>query len=155
MADSALDWQTRCAIRKQIQLDSIPKEWLIDVPLESMNVMNVPKTCGLLSDRELEITETVDVDFILKKLATGDWSSLEVTTAFYKRAIVAQQLVSVLNVVIRLDTESCSILKTNCLTEIFVERALNRAKELDEILKTTGKVVGPLHGLPISLKGIF
>ena len=40
----------------------------------------------------------------------------------------------------------------NCLTEIFVERALARAKELDEYLKTTGKVVGPLHGLPISLK---
>ena len=40
----------------------------------------------------------------------------------------------------------------NCLTEIFVERALARAKELDEHLKATGKVVGPLHGLPISLK---
>ena len=40
----------------------------------------------------------------------------------------------------------------NCLTEIFVERALARAAELDEALKKTGKVVGPLHGLPISLK---
>ncbi|KAF9241349.1 amidase signature domain-containing protein, partial [Melanogaster broomeanus] len=40
----------------------------------------------------------------------------------------------------------------NCLTEIFVERALARATELDEALKKTGKVVGPLHGLPISLK---
>lgn len=40
----------------------------------------------------------------------------------------------------------------NCLTEIFVERALARAKELDERLKATGKVAGPLHGLPISLK---
>jgi amidase len=27
-----------------------------------------------------------------------------------------------------------------------------RAKALDKHLKTTGKVVGPLHGLPISLK---
>lgn len=40
----------------------------------------------------------------------------------------------------------------NCLTEIFVERALARAAELDDALKKTGKVVGPLHGLPISLK---
>lgn len=40
----------------------------------------------------------------------------------------------------------------NCLTEVFVERALARAAELDEHLKRTGKVVGPLHGLPISLK---
>ena len=42
--------------------------------------------------------------------------------------------------------------QTNCLTEIFVERALERAAWLDEQLKSTGKVVGPLHGLPISLK---
>lgn len=40
----------------------------------------------------------------------------------------------------------------NCLTEIFVERALARAAKLDDALKKTGKVVGPLHGLPISLK---
>ena len=36
----------------------------------------------------------------------------------------------------------------NCLAEIFVERALARATELDDALKKTGKVVG----LPISLK---
>ncbi|KIK68785.1 hypothetical protein GYMLUDRAFT_1009097 [Collybiopsis luxurians FD-317 M1] len=131
------DWQTRCAKRKQAQLDSVPKEWLIDaISEDQMNVMNVPKDCGLLSDRELEITETVDVEIILERLASGQWSSVEVTTAFYKRAIVAQQV-------------------TNCLTEIFVERALHRARELDEILKSTGKVVGSLHGLPISLKDQF
>lgn len=44
------------------------------------------------------------------------------------------------------------MLQVNCLTEIFVERALARAAELDEYLKTMGKVMGPLHGLPISLK---
>ena len=89
------DWQTRCAKRKQAQLDSIPKEWLIDpISEDQMNVINVPKDCGLLSDRELEITETVDVEIILERLASGQWSSVEVTTAFYKRAIVAQQVVS-------------------------------------------------------------
>lgn len=40
------------------------------------------------------------------------------------------------------------IIQTNCLTEIFVDRALARAAELDEHLKKTGKVVGILHGLP-------
>lgn len=43
-------------------------------------------------------------------------------------------------------------LQVNCLTEIFVDQALSRAAELDAHLKNTGKVVGPLHGLPISLK---
>ena len=88
------DWQTRSAERKAKQLASIPKEWLITLPPdEQRNVQVVPETCGLLTTRELEITETTDVDVILGKLATGTWSSVEVTTAFYKRAVVAQQLV--------------------------------------------------------------
>lgn len=33
--------------------------------------------------------------------------------------------------------------------------AITRAKELDEHFAATGKVVGPLHGLPISLKDCF
>ncbi|KAK7462776.1 hypothetical protein VKT23_007360 [Stygiomarasmius scandens] len=135
MTDS--DWKQKCAQRKQAQLESIPKEWIIQCPPDNqLNVMAVPAECGLLSARELEITNTVDVEVILRKLHTAKWSSFEVTTAFYKRAIVAQQL-------------------TNCLTEIFVEKALARSKELDEILKTTGRIVGPLHGLPISLKDQF
>jgi len=32
------------------------------------------------------------------------------------------------------------------------KEGIQRAKELDEQLKTTGKLAGPLHGLPISLK---
>lgn len=33
--------------------------------------------------------------------------------------------------------------------------AIMRAKELDDHFKQTGKTVGPLHGLPISLKDNF
>lgn len=33
-----------------------------------------------------------------------------------------------------------------------MERALKRAAEVDDHLKQTGTVIGPLHGLPISLK---
>ncbi|KAI0812796.1 general amidase [Irpex lacteus] len=94
---------------------SIPKEWLITPPPDTV-----------LDVTGLEITNTADVAVLLGKLASAEWSSVEVTTAYYKRAIIAQQLV-------------------NCLTEIFVERAL----------APTGKVVGPLHGLPISLKDQF
>ncbi|KAJ7134760.1 general amidase [Mycena epipterygia] len=131
------DWETACARRKRAQIESIPKEWIIEpLPKDHLNVMDVPRQCGLLNDLELKITETVDVQTILDKLRLGEWSSVQVTTAFYKRAIIAQQL-------------------TNCLTEIFVERALARAKELDEHLSRTGTVVGPLHGLPISLKDQF
>ena len=41
---------------------------------------------------------------------------------------------------------------TNCLTEILFDEALRRAAELDRHLDETGQVVGPLHGLPVSIK---
>ncbi|CDO71743.1 hypothetical protein BN946_scf184920.g27 [Trametes cinnabarina] len=88
------DWKALCAARKQRQLEQIPKEWTITPPPDTQrNVLDVPRTCGLLTARELEITDTVNVDILLDKLRTGQWSSVEVTTAFYKRAIIAQQLV--------------------------------------------------------------
>jgi hypothetical protein len=88
-------WQEICAARKKRQHDSIPSEWLIQLPPDDqLNVIDVPPKCGLLTPRELEITETVDVDVILHKLSTAEWSSVETTTAFLKRAIIAQQLAS-------------------------------------------------------------
>ncbi|OBZ80049.1 Acetamidase [Grifola frondosa] len=130
----AQNWQSLAADKRRRQQECIPKDWLISVPSDTvLDVRDVPEKCGLLTRRELEITNTTDVAVLLKKLATSEWSSVEVTTAFYKRAIIAHQLV-------------------NCLTEIFVERALARAAELDKYLKETGKIVGLLHGLPISLK---
>jgi amidase len=45
--------------------------------------------------------------------------------------------------------------QTNCLTEILFPEALARAQFLDDHLQKTGKIVGPLHGLPISMKDCF
>ena len=47
------------------------------------------------------------------------------------------------------------VLKTSCLTEYFFDRALERAQYLDDYLKREKRVMGPLHGLPISLKDSF
>ncbi|KAJ7631192.1 general amidase [Roridomyces roridus] len=127
-----MSWQEIATEKKAHQLDSVPKEW-ISSNLPSTNELNVieyPRT--FLSPLDIEITES-QVPALISQLAEGKWSAVQVTTSFYKRAIIAQQL-------------------TNCLTEIFVDRALSRAKELDEHLEKTGTVVGPLHGLPISLK---
>ena len=88
------DWKTLCAARKQRQLDAIPPQWRIDPPPEERrNVLHVPLACGILTAREAQITETVNVETLLAKLHSAEWSSVEVTTAFYKRALVAQQLV--------------------------------------------------------------
>ncbi|EJD42747.1 amidase signature enzyme [Auricularia subglabra TFB-10046 SS5] len=136
----SVTWEEIATAKRQERQNAIPEAWLLAEasapPPEQKDVLDVPRACGLLTARELKITETVDIPALLRKLASGEWSSVDVTTAYYKRAVVAQQLV-------------------NCLTEIFVERALKRAKELDEHLKATGKPVGPLHGLPVSLKDQF
>lgn len=75
----------------------------------------------------------LDVTALAERLATKECSAVEVTTAFCKAAYAAQEL-------------------TNCLTEIMFGSALARAAELDAHLAETGNVVGPLHGVPVSIK---
>jgi amidase len=87
-------WKDLVADKRKRQLESIPKEWIIPLPpAEAFDVTGIPDTCGLLSEREREITNTVDVSILLHKLAHGEYSAVEVTTAYYKRAVVAHQLV--------------------------------------------------------------
>ena len=85
-----------------------------------------------LSQEELQITALGASD-LAKNIRTGVYSSYQVTKAFCHRAAVAQQLV-------------------NCLTEIFFDEALEQARQLDESYKSTGKPLGPLHGVPVSVK---
>ncbi|KAF8597330.1 general amidase [Ceratobasidium sp. AG-I] len=80
------NWKTCVHSRKQQQLDSIPLEWRIIVPKERQNVTRVPYECGLLTPLELEITDTINVEEIL----------VQVTTGFYKRALIAHQTINFL-----------------------------------------------------------
>ena len=92
---STKGWQELCAERKQKQNAQIPAEWVVTPPSDSRgSVLDFPEKCGLLSDIELKITNAT-VDTLLGKLAIGHWSSVQVTTAFYKRAIIAHQLVRI------------------------------------------------------------
>ena len=150
------EWERRAFEKRQQRAEAIPREWVITPPQEDQaNVLDVPETCGLLTQREIEITGTTDVSVVLSNLAAGFWSSLEVTTAFCKRAVIAQQLVRPILITSSRTDPPDIILKTNCLTEIFVDKALKRATELDQYYKENGKVIGPLHGLPVSLKDQF
>jgi amidase len=90
---SKQSWQEIAANKKQEQTNKLPKEWLIAVPPDSrLNVLSVPRECGLLSAGEIEITES-SVDDLLRKLARKEWTSVQVTSAFYKRAIISHQVV--------------------------------------------------------------
>lgn len=44
---------------------------------------------------------------------------------------------------------------TRCLTEPLFTLALEQARQLDGHLKRTGKPIGPLHGLPVTVKDCF
>jgi len=87
-------WTDLIADKNQRQLKSIPQDWLVSPPLDStLDVTSFPETCGLLDARAIEITNA-STDVLLEKLSIGEWTAVEVTTAFYKRAIIAHQLVS-------------------------------------------------------------
>lgn len=56
-----------------------------------LNVSNIPR--DLLKPKEVELTETAP-ETLLKQLASGDISSVNLTEAFLRRAALAQKLVS-------------------------------------------------------------
>jgi len=94
-------WQ---AIAKQYRVEAaakIPKPWRLQTrltdsitPLSSQSVLDIPRTCDLLTEREISITERYDGIALLERLANGTLSSYSVTLAFCKPAAIAQQLVS-------------------------------------------------------------
>jgi amidase len=94
------------------------------------NVINVPEQ--LLDQRVLFITSMASEE-LLAALADGRISALDVTSAFLQRAALSQRL-------------------TNCVTELLPQRALQRAQELDAYYEEHKRPIGPLHGLPISVK---
>ncbi|OAL21018.1 hypothetical protein AYO20_11442 [Fonsecaea nubica] len=135
----AATWQETAAAYQAALKAKIPPEWLLPQDFLSSgkprNIMPLFKTCGVLSSHELDITEVEDAVTLLEKLHSRTWSAVEVTVAFCKRAAVAQQLI-------------------NCLMDIDFSGAIQRAKELDKHLATKGELVGPLHGMPVSLKDL-
>lgn len=103
---SSTGWQSRAAEKRARCQSLIPKAWELPSalvqslahPLESSKTnlmeLDIPRRSGLLTEKELSITEAHDVQGLLKALASGQLTSLEVTVAFCKRAAIAQQLVS-------------------------------------------------------------
>lgn len=88
-------WKSVAAGKKARQEASIPKDWILHnlPPRDKLDVTGYPETCGLLSENEINITNT-SFDALLFELASGRWTAVEVTTAFAKRAIIAHQLVN-------------------------------------------------------------
>ncbi|PFH56808.1 hypothetical protein XA68_15958 [Ophiocordyceps unilateralis] len=138
MAPSS-SWKQTATAKREALIDSIPPAWRIPVsklpPADQDRVLDWPATSGWLTKAEISIT-SLDASELLDKLASGTIRSEEATAAFCKRAAAAHQLV-------------------NCLSETCFDRALASARDRDRHLASTGRTVGPLHGLPVSLKDCF
>ncbi|CAG7562634.1 unnamed protein product [Fusarium equiseti] len=131
------------ASEKKIQREASVSAWSVKIfgkscpnlPDQSHHVRDWPLQSGQLSQKQMEITQAIP-SLLLHNIATSLWSAEEVLVAFIARTIIAHHL-------------------TNPLTEVFFDDGMERARTLDEHLRRTGSTVGPLHGLPISLKDVM
>lgn len=73
---------------------------------------------------------------IVQRIGAGEWTASEVLEAYISRAFLAQQA-------------------TNCLTEVLFDEARQQAHTLDEYMRSTKKLKGPLHGVPVSFKDVY
>jgi amidase len=99
-------WQDRVARKRADCLTAIPAAWRLDSDvLDSLPKLSSSDTridgqhvlecSGILSKKELEITQNYTASQLLQKLADGALTSVAVTEAFSKRAAVEQQLVCI------------------------------------------------------------
>jgi amidase len=127
-------WLDIAVKKRKATFDKIPPKWIIPkhkLPDDSeRNVLAVAAKCDILTERDALITETGMAD-VLQHLRHGEWTAREVTEAICKRAAIAHQL-------------------TNCLTEIFFDEGLARAKELDDYLREHGKPIGPVYSYKVT-----
>lgn len=76
--------------------NAIPAAWKLSAQTltlpDNANVVEIPKTCGILTAAQIKITEQM-MSGLVTKLAAGELSSVDVTTAFCARAAIAHQLV--------------------------------------------------------------
>ena len=86
----------------------------------------------VLSNDEKVITN-YSITELIERYRNGTLNVEEVTRAYCCRLAVANELV-------------------NCITEVRFNEALEEAKEEDRFFKRTGKLVGPLHGVIVTLK---
>jgi amidase len=134
------DWESAASEKRASLQASIPLSHVLPPALASLAATSAllpsdPRviSCGILTSLDLEITSQDDAALLVAAIACRKYTAVQVVEAFCKRASIAQQC-------------------TGCLTEIMYDSALQKARELDECFERTGKTVGILHGLPVSLK---
>lgn len=128
-------WKSIARKHREYQLSLIPPEWrLKDIPSPQDLKNAIPLVEQHLSQEELTITSlSQSLPALQAAIKTKQLTAVQIVSAFCHRAALLQQF-------------------TNCLTEILFSSALETAHQHDAHLQSTGTVLGPLHGIPISVK---
>ncbi|ODV60304.1 putative amidase [Ascoidea rubescens DSM 1968] len=116
--------------RIDVDISKLPPPELLDST--NFNSLKFLEESNLLSEKELKLTN-LPAYKIVELIADGELTSTEITKAYLKRCVIGNYLL-------------------NYACDFLIDQALETAKELDEYYLKTGKTVGPLHGLPMSVK---
>lgn len=93
-SSAIMEWQKVAEQAQSAVHLNIPSRWRLPESFKgSRNVMTVPRDCGALTDRQIEITELA-ASQLVERLSKRELSSYEVTEAFCARAAIAHQLVT-------------------------------------------------------------
>ena len=136
--------------RRDSVLASFFDLWPLEEADLPTDLTDFPFKFRLYTREEAEILRS-EAEDILCKIRNRIWTSVQVSEAFMKAAAIAQHLVSV-KVCARSPLRER---QTNCVTEVLFAQARQQAEFLDSYLAKHGTPIGPLHGLPISLKDSF
>lgn len=86
------NWRDIAARKQQQRADRIPKAWLLSrsyhAGIGGDNVLQMPRECGILSKNQIHLTEDFDATALVSELASGKLKSIDVVTAFCKRAAI-------------------------------------------------------------------
>lgn len=139
-------WKETAHKKQKSLLAKVPEQWLLpealcaapttpDDPYLNVTTDDFMTKAGL-SPRELALTANTSIPGILAGYESHEVSAEELVTAFCHRAAINHQT-------------------TESLAEIRFAEAIAEAKVQDEYLRTHKKLIGPLHGIPVSLKGQY
>ncbi|EPY18558.1 amidase [Angomonas deanei] len=115
----------------KVPAEEVPKD-LDEKPFDTIHYL---QTTPHISAEEREITN-LSVTQLAEAIASGKYTAVQVFEAYAHRTVVLNQF-------------------TNHVFEFFLDEGLERAKELDAYYQTHKKTVGPLHGVPVSIKEIM
>ncbi|OJD30133.1 general amidase [Diplodia corticola] len=132
-------WQDIASNKRRAILDKIPREWILSQSDLDEGRERCTLTDGFLErllDPETRHITGLDSSQILESVRNRTFTAVQVVRSFCKRSAFAHQL-------------------NNNLLEIMFSSALKKADDLDRYLEEHGEVIGPLHGLPVSMKDQF